>query len=568
VNPDRKKIWRRVTIAVGVLVLLLVGFLIEEHIRGRKELDAYIAQMRARGEKFTIEELTPTPAPPERNGAGALMASGFPSSKLLSFQTPGSFRFIAPGTALPTVSFHSWLVSGESELVLATNFALFEIETNRPVATTNRSGRRSPPPTQKSWQLITAQDVANELAPHSNTLAQIRAALAAGQIDYGLAYSKGFNIKLPQLTKEKSAAQWMRAASFGALQQTNVGAALENLLALAALSHATTNEVLMISQLVRIAVLQITVAATWEALQFDGWNDSQLEQLQWALAPQDFVSAMTRALEMERPMGVMMIDKAAQDYDVLKDLIDTRDSIGLLIGSSRNDDSDEPLAKFNKVVGSIFQRFVYFPIWSVTWKDQDKLHLLQSWQVAIDSGRAQVKQPNWTSHKVGAGEVAPLDLILDPIPKAKDLSAYDRVRFLLSSSGIDATVTGTRSLQRAVIADASQELAVTAIALRRFQLANGGAAESLGQLIPKFLSSVPVDPFDGQPLRYKKNSNDSWTLYSVGSDGKDDGGNAVPPQKESRPNFLNGRDIVWPHAATPEEIEKFAEGMARPKRPR
>jgi hypothetical protein len=73
--------------------------------------------------------------------------------------------------------------------------------------------------------------------------------------------------------------------------------------------------------------------------------------------------------------------------------------------------------------------------------------------------------------------------------------------------------------------------------------------------VPALLPKPPIDPFDGQPLRYRTNSNGRFTLYSVGHNGTDDRGDAKP-EKNARPNFLNGRDIVWPAPATREEIEE------------
>jgi hypothetical protein len=35
---------------------------------------------------------------------------------------------------------------------------------------------------------------------------------------------------------------------------------------------------------------------------------------------------------------------------------------------------------------------------------------------------------------------------------------------------------------------------------------------------------MPVDPFDGQAMRMKKRPDGSLVIYSVGADGKDDGG--------------------------------------------
>lgn len=46
---------------------------------------------------------------------------------------------------------------------------------------------------------------------------------------------------------------------------------------------------------------------------------------------------------------------------------------------------------------------------------------------------------------------------------------------------------------------------------------------SLDRLVPKYLKDVPMDPATGNPLRYVRDVV-SHTIYSVVSDGVDDGG--------------------------------------------
>jgi hypothetical protein len=59
----------------------------------------------------------------------------------------------------------------------------------------------------------------------------------------------------------------------------------------------------------------------------------------------------------------------------------------------------------------------------------------------------------------------------------------------------------------------------TAVALERFRAAKGDHyPDTLAELSPKFLPSVPEDPFDGQPLRYAKSGN-GYTLHSIGTPG-------------------------------------------------
>jgi hypothetical protein len=71
------------------------------------------------------------------------------------------------------------------------------------------------------------------------------------------------------------------------------------------------------------------------------------------------------------------------------------------------------------------------------------------------------------------------------------------------------------------------ELGRTGIAVERYRNARGGIPEKLSDLVPAYLPAVPLDPWDGKPLRYKK-LDKGYVIYSVGSDRKDDGGSADP----------------------------------------
>jgi len=70
---------------------------------------------------------------------------------------------------------------------------------------------------------------------------------------------------------------------------------------------------------------------------------------------------------------------------------------------------------------------------------------------------------------------------------------------------------------------AFQRVTMTALALRLYRKENGRYPEDLQALAPKFLPSVPSDPYDGKPLRYRKLQK-GFKVWSVGGNRKDDGG--------------------------------------------
>ena len=41
------------------------------------------------------------------------------------------------------------------------------------------------------------------------------------------------------------------------------------------------------------------------------------------------------------------------------------------------------------------------------------------------------------------------------------------------------------------------------LALRQYQIEQGRPADALALLVPRYLPAIPLDPFDGQPFRYR-----------------------------------------------------------------
>ncbi len=80
---------------------------------------------------------------------------------------------------------------------------------------------------------------------------------------------------------------------------------------------------------------------------------------------------------------------------------------------------------------------------------------------------------------------------------------------------------------------AQVEVAKTLLAVERYRMAHASLPETLDQLVPGYLAAVPVDPFDGAPLRYKRFDR-GFLVYSVGEDGKDDGGKQEPPKETKK----------------------------------
>jgi hypothetical protein len=71
-------------------------------------------------------------------------------------------------------------------------------------------------------------------------------------------------------------------------------------------------------------------------------------------------------------------------------------------------------------------------------------------------------------------------------------------------------------------AEAQCSLTSAALGVHRYILRHRQAPQSLGALVPEFLAAVPLDPFDGKPLRYI--NEEAVILYSLNINRQDDGG--------------------------------------------
>lgn len=95
----------------------------------------------------------------------------------------------------------------------------------------------------------------------------------------------------------------------------------------------------------------------------------------------------------------------------------------------------------------------------------------------------------------------------------------------------------------AVNADTQNSLLMTEFALRSYKLDHGAYPKTLAALVPHYLTAPPPDPFAlSGPLRYKQ-AGASYLLYSIGPDGRDNGGKAIFDASKSAPGPSDTSDL-------------------------
>ncbi len=83
-----------------------------------------------------------------------------------------------------------------------------------------------------------------------------------------------------------------------------------------------------------------------------------------------------------------------------------------------------------------------------------------------------------------------------------------------------------------------------AIACERYRLQHGGFPDGLQALVPEYLDAIPLDPFDGKPLRYKQ-IDKGIVVYSIGEDETDDGGDVGRLQPRNPQSGKRPPDLGW-----------------------
>ncbi|MHC4843692.1 MAG: hypothetical protein ACYTEE_07820 [Planctomycetota bacterium] len=102
------------------------------------------------------------------------------------------------------------------------------------------------------------------------------------------------------------------------------------------------------------------------------------------------------------------------------------------------------------------------------------------------------------------------------------------------------------------------EATLTIIALIRYEKDIGEYPESLDELVSKdYLKEVPIDPFSGQAIIYKR-ADDGFILYGVGENFVDDGGEVVRDNDGRIEKFASEGDwVFWPTEIPETEEERL-----------
>jgi hypothetical protein len=502
---------RKILVAAFVLISALLVVACIRVYQPRWAVARYKRQLLLAGEKLKIEELLPPFVFPESNGApvfAQVMTKFGYGTNLLDKNTPMGMRIVAPGKAMI-----GWAQ-----------------------------------PDVRSEATNTWEEVEAALAQYRQALDLVKEAAQRPVFDFRLNYHQGPTLLLPHLSPLKRAVQMLAVAALCDLRHGYAGPASTNILVMLALVKATASEPLVISQMVRIRMAHILAEATWALLQFDNLTDEELAPIQREWSGLTFIQSAEVSLEMKRAMYQTTLQRMRNSSAEFR-----RVAWGGF-GPVSYGSSLEQITR--KLMDGTAARIAEAR-WRLASSSPDELRGLRVHQVLLDgcrdvrAGRAisavlDVQQIRLRELGFQSWEYGPILMDMHPLD---ELFSY----YAVSSSKL---------IEWVFTAELDREMTVTALALKRYQLAHGQYPAELSALVPEFLAAVPCDPADGKLLRFKKNPDGTFLLYSVGKDGIDNGGDPTLPPKSESDAWQLGRDAVWPSPATPEEVSAYLQRNA------
>lgn len=502
--------------------------------------------MANQGEKFTIAELIPPRPFLEDNCAPELLEAirQIGQSRLLIVLRPPSMQFVAPGKAIVARELRVWRTANPTPIfidpTLARRYGL-SVVSNSVAAPSNGF-------TADHWEAVGV-----EFQKISPSLVAAKNALRKPAFDPGLNYNLGLDLSVPHLARMKELAQAFSAATMYELHQGHLEEALGFVEAILLLSGKLHEERLLISQFARAAMVDIAFAKTWEAIQALGWNDGQLSRLQKAWESSELMTALARSLEMQRANEIEYYDRCRHSRKAMTPIQTGQGGLTPRpMPSLFSKDGIDFL--FKETLPGVGKNLIFIPIWQIAWSQQEELANLTAFQKILEEAR------QLAARKMPLKDV--VSISLEDNFEFEPTTPYDRWRFLLAYNRLSAAAR--RGILVCGHLETKRALAKTAIALRRFQIRHGQFSSDLASLVPEFLQELPRDFMDGKPLRYQLNQNGTFLLYSVGKDGRDDGGNPNPPaNKGSSTRLWDGLDFVWPLPASTEEIVEMPKRIGK-----
>jgi hypothetical protein len=507
--------FKKFLFACACFATLIALFYVEEDWRGWHEWNKFKREWEAKGEHFDYASVVPPPVPDDQNFAmtpvvftsyGSMLtrdAKAIPwKDRDTNFVDRLALNIWRNDNSEnePTNGF--WAKGTITDLKPWQAYYRAPVVTNRNLTITTNEFPIAPQPQTP------AQDVLLALSKYNPAIEELR---QAGQLTYSrfpLEYDKDdpSAILLPHLADMKRCAQVLQMRGIAELQNSQPEKALDDVKLSFRLVDSIRTEPILISHLVRIAMLQIMLQPAYEGLAEHKWSDVQLADLDSELAKLDFLA----------------------DYK-----LSMRGEMVLFQGGIFNYLRQHPAQLFNLFNYPDGENHSIPPSpvsWLIPagWFYQNQLHCARP-MMEFYLPAADIKRETISPAKIRAADAA---INAD----TKHLTPNNIIeRMLLPALG--------NAAKKFAYGQNAVNMARVAVALERCRLAYGEYPKSLDVLAPQFLEKIPHDIINGEPLHYRRTDDGQFVLYSVGWNERDDGGIVGLMKSGSVDN--NKGDWVW-----------------------
>jgi len=530
--------FQRWAIAMASLVTMVFLAYAIEGARAARAWQAVETRLKERGEPLSFEDLVGPRVPDDQNFARHPLMDGILSHTATNdaqgrptFRWTGQRKMAELQDALRFPEAVSDEPKNGKRLRrtgpdLEALASVLKSGTNRAKRTVYEPGRAEPRETNDLFHLPippagmpAPQAVLFALEGRRAILDQVTEAARRPRAQYDLRYADGPNALLPHLAFHKSMGVKLRTRAAARVAAGDTVGAAEDIETILRLADLTGEDPVLIGYLVQVALQAIAYSAFWDGTSQHAWSDAQLAAFQKRFEGLRQRDSLVRAFRGERLFGKTTFELMRQgrlDWETL--------------GGGGGNDGNQELA--GALAGTLMPS---------AWLLQNQAHhsrvldqVVEALQRCDPERGIGAKDSIWETERIEQRAFDTAGRRFHPYRIFTDLLMLDLAKVHAKA---DRSLTTSR-------------LAVTVAALERHRLATGGYPKSLGDLVPRFLAKVPLDPMDGRPLRYRVNADGSFTLYSIGANQTDDQG-VFESQR--------GQDLdwVWPPNHPTEERRLF-----------
>ena len=495
---------RRAPVCVAALITLLAVVWTEENWRGKRAWENYRREWEAKGEKFDLQAFIPPPVPDDQN---------FAMTPFLAPVTDFNPLPLKPGQSpwRDTNAYQRTLDFGYKESPSSSGSWTKTHLTDLTAWAAALDGKKDAPASGESSaeRAAAARKVLQQLEAYKPVLSELHTASQRPYCHFPILRREDPTKNLyPHLSVLKKFALMYELRASAELAAGKSNEALEDIKMVLYLAEAEKSEPTLLAYLVRIAILNISLQPIWEGLADHRWSDAQLRELQQRLGKIDLLTEYGTAMRGERAFNNAGVDYWIRQKN-FKNLF--------------NSDDEE-----SSGAGLLFPN---------GWVYQNKLAINQMYQQTI------LPSVDGATHRVNVAEFVKNQADLE-----RDLQTGFVYYKLFARLLLPAI---SKAGQKFAYTQANVDQAVVACGLERYRLTHGQFPETLDALIPQFADKIPHDLITGEPLKYHRTEDGYFVLYSVGWNGKDDGGKTVltnDKEKFRRVDITQG-DWVWPYPA-------------------